>query len=174
MRTMLQRSNYSTAPRSWTKIRGSCAATVERSSFAVGIAIGAVASIALVGCGSNGPSVTQLRDTVRRYLSATTPAERCQLFTTVYRTENPDVLFSGGCLSNQQITPAEEAARRTLRIARVDVHGEQASVALASGVSSASPGSSLPNLTALDLKVEGGLWRIDGLTERAQGSAVSR
>lgn len=153
----------------WWGIRS----VIQLRSLACGVGVCAVAVIVLAGCGSSAPTVTQLRKTVRRYLSATTTAERCQLLTTVYRTENPDVVLSGGCQPNQRVTVAEEAARRTLRIARIDVHGDRATVALAP-----APGTAVdrergvPHLTGLELETERGQWRIDGFTETAQGTVT--
>jgi hypothetical protein len=132
-----------------------------------GIATCAVAVVALVGCGSAGPSVAQLRQTVHRYLDATTPAERCQLLTTVYRAENPNVVLVGGCQQSEQLSAAQEAARQRLRITDVNVQGDQATVTVASVTSSASPG-----LTALELEIEAGRWRINGFSESASVTAA--
>ena len=143
---------------------------IQLRSLACGVGVGAVAVIVLAGCGSSAPTVTQLRETVRRYLSATTTVERCQLLTTAYRTENPDVVLSGGCQQDQQASAAEEAARRTLRIARIDVHGDHATVALAPARRTAvDREGGVPHLIGLQLETEHGQWRIDGFTETAQG-----
>ena len=114
-----------------------------------------------------------MRDTVRRYLHATTAAERCQLLTTVYRTENPSVLFSGGCRQSEQISSAAEAARKGLRITKVDIHDDQATVTLAASLSSSSTGrdSADGELTGLTLRTEAGRWRINGFSETASATA---
>ena len=114
-----------------------------------------------------------MRDTVRRYLHATTAAERCQLLTTVYRTENPSVLFSGGCRQSEQISSAAEAARKGLRITKVDIHGDQATVTLGASLSSSSTGrdSADGELTGLTLRTQAGQWRINGFSETASATA---
>jgi hypothetical protein len=148
---------------------------VQRRSFAASIGIYVVSAIALVGCGSGGSTVGQVRETVRSYLSATTPAARCQLLTTVYRTENPGVIFSGGCQEDQQVGSAEEAARRTLHIAAVVVRGDQATVTLVSGPRRASGAgtAATPRISSLELEIDGGRWRINGFTETAQATATA-
>jgi hypothetical protein len=135
---------------------------IRRRLVAIGIASCAVAVVALVGCGSSNPSVTQLRETVHRYLDAASPEARCQLFTTVYRTENPNVVLLGGCQQSEEISPAQEAARQRLRITEVNVQGDQATVTVAS-----IPGGPSPGLTGLLLEIEGGQWRINGFTDSA-------
>jgi hypothetical protein len=145
---------------------------IRLRSVACGVGVCAVAVIVLAGCGSSAPTVAQLRETVQRYLSATTTAERCQqLLTTVYRTENPDVVLSGGCQQNQEVSVAEEVARRTLRIARIDVHGDHATVALAPRTA-VDRERGVPHLTGLELETERGEWRIDGFTEIAHGTVT--
>jgi len=149
---------------------------VRRRSVAAAVATCAVVVVGLVGlvgCGGGGPSVAQLRETVHRYLDATTPAERCQLLTTVYRTENPEVLLSGGCRQSERITPAEEAARRGLRVAHVNVSGNQATVSLTPLTSrpSIAGDPAAPRLTGLELETEAGRWRVNGFTESASGTA---
>ena len=110
---------------------------------------------------------------MHRYLDATTPAERCQLLTTVYRTENPAVLLSGGCRQSEEISRAAEAARKRLRITTVEIRGDQATVTLGSSSTPASiaQDSGASELTGLTLLTEAGQWRIDGFTERASGAA---
>jgi hypothetical protein len=139
---------------------------IHKTSIAAGMATCALAAVGLAGCGGS-PSGAQLRETVHRYLDATTPAERCQLLTTVYRTENPDVLFSGGCRQSEEISAADEAARKRLRIAKVDIHGNQATVTFGSS----SGGSPTGHLTGLAMQSEGGQWRINGFTATASATA---
>lgn len=119
--------------------------------------------------------MAQLRQTVNRYLGATSAAERCQLLTTVYRTENPDVALSGGCQQSQQISAAEKAARENLRVAHIRVRGDQATVTLVSVARSASIASDrgAPRLTGLELRFQTGGWRIDGFTESASATAAT-
>ena len=132
----------------------------------------ALAVVGLAGCGGGGPSAAQLRETVHRYLDARTAAERCQLLTTVYRTENPSVLLSGGCRQSEAISTAAEAARKRLRIANVDVRGDQATVTF--GSSSSNPSfardSAESELTGLALLIEAGQWRINGFSESASAT----
>jgi hypothetical protein len=54
-----------------------------------------------------------------------------------------------------------------LRIAKVDIHGDQATVTLASS-SGSSPAASL---TGLAMQTEAGQWRINGFTETASATA---
>lgn len=146
----------------------------QARSFLAAIVIGVGAAIALVGCGTH-QEVAQVRQTVQRYLSATTSTERCRLLSTTYRTENPDVFLSGGCMASQHLSPAEEAARRTLHIKAIEVHDNHAAVALVSPPGTASPASSgtVSELTALELQLEHGQWRIDGVTETASGTRAA-
>jgi hypothetical protein len=143
-----------------------------KPSLAAGIATCTLAMVALPGCGGGGPFGAPLRETVHRYLEATTPAERCQLLTTVYRTENPTVLLSGGCRQSEQISAAAEAARKRLRIAKVDIRGDQATVTLGSASSGSSvAGDSVGSeLTGLALHTEAGQWRINGFSESASAT----
>jgi hypothetical protein len=134
----------------------------------------ALAAVGLAGCGSGGGTpAAQLRETVHRYLDATTAAERCQLLTTVYRTENPSVLLSGGCGQSEQISAVAEAARQRLRITKVDIRDDQATVTLGPTSSSSSvardPVGS--ELTGLVLRTEAGQWRINGFSESASATA---
>jgi hypothetical protein len=129
--------------------------------------------VGLAGCGGEATSAAQLRETVHRYLDATTATERCQLLTTVYRTENPSVLLSGGCRQSEQISVAAEAARTRLRITNIHIRGDQATVTLGSSSSSSaiardSVGS---ELTGLVLRAEAGEWQIDGFSASASATA---
>jgi hypothetical protein len=146
---------------------------IHKPSLAAGLATCALAVVGVAGCGGGGTSGAQLRGTVHRYLDATTAAERCQLLTTVYRTENPSVLFSGGCRQSEQISAAAEAARRRLRITKVDIRGDQATVTLGSSSSSSRVArkSAGGELTGLFLRTEAGQWRIDGFSESASATA---
>lgn len=146
----------------------------QARSLLAGIVMGAGAAIALVGCGRH-QDVARVRQTVQRYLSATTSTERCRLLSAIYRTENPDVLLSGGCIENQHLSPAEEAARRTLHITAIEVHDDHAAVTVVSppGTTSLQSSGNVSELTALDLQLEGGHWRIDGVTETASGTSAA-
>ena len=106
--------------------------------------------------------MAQLRSTVERYLTAQSPQQRCALLTTVYRTMNPEVLLAGGCDRSEQLSAAERAALRASRIERVQVQGSDATVTLAPAAGS--------DLTALELTVEHGEWRINGFVARSSGS----
>ena len=139
-------------------------------NFATSIPAAGAVAIALTSCGGSGPTAAQLRETVSQYLTSNTPGQRCELFTTEYRTSNPDVLLSGGCERSEELTTEQEAARRDLHITHMDVHGAHATVTLAPGRT--SPGAG-PELTTIQLVVEHGKWRIDGLTTTASGKAVS-
>jgi len=143
-------------------------AVIHKPSVAAGMVTCALVVVGLAGCGGGGRSGAQLRQTVHRYLVATTAAERCQLLTTVYRTENPSVLLSGGCRQSEEISAAAEAARKRLRITNVDVRGDQATVTLGS---SSARDSARSELTGLTLLIEAGQWRINGFSERASATA---
>ncbi len=142
----------------------------KRTGPVAALAAGAVIAAGLLGCGSSNPTMSQLRHTVAQYLAARTSLEQCSLYTTVYRTMNPAVLLSGACDGNRQLPGAEQAALRALRIATVQRHGADTTVTLGT-----APGRQVqhgaPALTAIDLVVEHGKWRINGLTERASGAA---
>jgi hypothetical protein len=126
------------------------------------------------GCGSAGLTVAQLRQTVNRYLTASTPAQRCALYTTAYRTMNPGILLAGGCEQFEQLTSAAaQAAFRALRIAHIAVHGAKATVALTAPPSGESGEANQPALVALDLAVEHGRWRINGMTTTERRTARS-
>jgi hypothetical protein len=146
---------------------------IHKPSLAAGLATCVLVVVGVAGCGGGGTSGVQLRDTVHRYLDATTAGERCQLLTTVYRTENPSVLFSGGCRQSEQISAAAEAARRRLRITKVDIRGDQATVSLGSSSSSSlvARESAGGELTGLFLSTEAGQWRIDGFSASASATA---
>jgi hypothetical protein len=122
--------------------------------------------LVVAGCGSAGPTVAQLRQTVNRYLTANTAAQRCALYTTAYRTMNPGVLLAGGCEQFEQLTPAAHAALRKLRIAHIAAHGTTATVALTAPPSGESGDVNQPALVALDLAVEPGQWRIGHVAHR--------
>jgi hypothetical protein len=141
------------------------------------LAATAAVAIALAGCGTARPTTSQLRNTVEQYLTARTPLQRCELYTTVYRTMNPTVIFAGGCERSEQITPAEQAALRALRIVHVDVRNGHATVALrpTRKISSADPTNRAElTLTELDLTIEHGDWRINGMSASGQETAVAR
>lgn len=146
---------------------------IPKPLVVAGMAACALAAVGLVGCGGGDPSRAQLRETVHRYLDATTPAERCQLLTTVYRTQNPDVLLSGGCRQSEALSTAAEDARKKLRIAKVDVRGGQATVTLGASSSSASAARDAAGsqLTGIYLRTESGQWRIDGFSASGSGTA---
>jgi len=135
------------------------------------IAVAGLLAAALAGCGSSGPTTAQLRATVRQYLIARTPATRCQLYTTTYRTQNPDVLLAGGCEHAEQIAAAQEAQRRLLTIGRVSVQDGSATVTLrASPTALRTAHASDGVLTGMFLVVEHGQWRINGFTASGQSS----
>jgi hypothetical protein len=58
---------------------------------------------------------------------------------------------------------------------RVDVRGDQATVALvsASNTASVEHGRITPRLTRLTLQIERGQWRINGFTESAAGTTAA-
>jgi hypothetical protein len=146
----------------------------QARSLLPGIVMAAGLAIALVGCGTH-QDVAKVRETVRRYLSATTSTERCRLLSATYRTENPDVFLSGGCIESQHLLPAEEAARRMLHIEAIDVHDNHAAVALVSppGTASSASSGTVSELTSLELQLERGQWRIDGVTATASGTSAA-
>jgi hypothetical protein len=146
---------------------------IHKPSIAAGMAACVLAMVGLAGCGGGGTSGAQLQETVHRYLDATTVAERCQLLTTVYRTENPSVLLSGGCRQSEQISAADEAARKRLRITKVDIRGDEATVTLGSSASRSSIARDAvgSELTGLALLIEAGQWRINGFSETASATA---
>jgi hypothetical protein len=129
---------------------------------------------ALAGCSVTGaggvPSRAQLRSAVERYLTAPTAHQRCELFTTVYRTMNPVVLLSGGCERSEQRSAADEAELRALRIARLQVTGSHATAALRPTPARTIHPDEL-TLLVLYLVVEDGTWRIDGFGATAHGSS---
>jgi hypothetical protein len=135
----------------------------------------AMTALTLAACGSTGPSLAQLRATVNQYLTASTPSLRCSLYTTTYRTMNPDVLLSGGCERSEQLTPAEEAARRQLTIGRVTVRAGEATVTLRTPAATTAA-ARLPNdseLTGIYLVIEHAQWRIDGFAASASSGQVA-
>jgi len=139
--------------------------------------------LGLVGCGNQGPTISDLRQTVEAYLSAKTPSARCSFYSTSFRRNSAAVVLAGRCGRLEQMTSAEQAARLSQRVLRIHLRGQdQATVELSAVSPRLQPdlqervrGSTttitpdfLP-LTSLDLVVEAGKWRINGTSAGASG-----
>lgn len=136
----------------------------------------ALVVLGVAGCGTAGPTVSDLRQTIEAYLSAKTPSARCSFYSTTFRTTSPGFVLAGGCERAEEMTTAAQAARLSQKILRIHMRGrDRATVNLTAVPPRLRPvfprhtrgSTTTTNLTwvplvSIDLVFEAGKWSIDG------------